>query len=131
MLISFVFLNACSSQQQYSSANEAIKFVENNITQIESLGDMNLNGIQPVSYKLTNDEIINVYDFGSEGKREVGKKLFEDSIQLLSSHAPIIYESGKYLVLYYSHADSKTWTPQLSETKYGKKIEKALKNIHD
>ncbi|OKP91084.1 hypothetical protein A3844_04405 [Paenibacillus helianthi] len=128
-LISLLFLIACSSQQKYSSANEAIKSLEKNITQIKSPGDKNLDGIQPVSYKLNNEEIIRVYDFGSEEKREIGKKFFEESIQLLSSHAPIVYQSGKYLVLYYSHVDSKTRTPKLNETKYGEKIEKALKSI--
>lgn len=128
-LISLLFLIACSSQQKYSSANEAIKSLDKNITQIESPGDKNLDGIQPVSYKLNNEEIIRVYDFGSEEKQEIGKKHFEESIQLLSSHAPIVYQSGKYLVLYYSHVDSKTRTPKLNETKYGEKIEKALKSI--
>jgi outer membrane murein-binding lipoprotein Lpp len=128
-LISLLFLSACSSQQKYSSANEAIKSLEKNITQIESPGDKNLDGVQPASYKLNNDEIIRVYDFGSEEKRDIGKKHFEESIQLLSSHAPIVYQSGKYLVLYYSHVDSKTRTPNVNETKYGEKIEKSLNSI--
>ncbi|ULO05970.1 hypothetical protein H1230_23420 [Paenibacillus sp. 19GGS1-52] len=115
-LIGLLFLSACSSQQKYSSAIEAIKSLEKNITQIESPGDKNLDGVQPVSYKLNNDEIIRVYDFGSEENRDIGKKHFEESIQLLSSHAPIVYQSGKYLVLYYSHVDSKTQTPKLNET---------------
>lgn len=129
-LISLLFLSACSSQQKYSSANEAIKSLEKNITQIKSPGDKNLDGVQPVSYKLNNDEIIRIYEFGSEENRDIGKKHFEESILLLSSHAPIVYQSGKYLVLYYSHVDSKTRTPKPNETKFGEKIEIALKSIN-
>jgi hypothetical protein len=129
MLIGLLFLSACSSQQKFSSPNEAIMSLEKNVTQIESPNDKILDGIQPVSYKLSNDEIIRVYDFGSEEKRDIGKKHIEESIQLLSSHAPIIYLSGKYLVLYYSNVDSKTQTPKLNETKYGEKINKALKSV--
>lgn len=64
-----------------------------------------------------------------EENRDIGKKHFEESIQLLSSQAPIVYQSGKYLVIYYGHVDSKTRTPKLNETKFGEKIEKALKSI--
>ncbi|MEK4042865.1 hypothetical protein NSU18_04320 [Paenibacillus sp. FSL H8-0048] len=127
--ISFLFLIACSSQPKYSNVNEAMMSLEKNITQIESPDDQMLEGIKPVSYKLSNKEIIEVYDFGSEEKREAGKKQFEESIQLLSSHAPIIYQSGNYLVLYYSLVDSKTQTPKLNETEFGVKIEKALNSM--
>jgi hypothetical protein len=126
-LISMLFLTACSSEQKYSSANEAINSLDNNIAQIESSGD--LDGVQPVSYKLNNDEIIEVYDFGSEDQRDISKKHFEESIQLLSSHAPIVYPSGQYLVLYYSHVDSEARTPKLNETEYGVRIEKALEGL--
>lgn len=128
-LIGLLFLSACSSQQKYPSANEAIQSLEKNITQIESPGDKNIDAVQPVSYKLSNDEIIRIYDFESEENRDIGKKHFEESIQHLSSHSPIVYQSGKYLVLYYSNTDSKTRTPKLNETKFGEKIEKALISI--
>lgn len=88
-----------------------------------------LEGIKPVSYKLSNEEIIKVYVFGSEKERENGTKHFEESIQLLSSHAPIVYQSGTYLVLYYALVDSKTRTPKLNETEFGVKIEKALNSM--
>lgn len=127
-LISLLLLSACSSQQKYSSVNEAIKSLENNITQIQSPEDK-IDGIPSVSYKLNNDEIIRVYDFGSEEKRDIGKEHFEESISLLSSHAPIVYQSGKYLVLYYSQVDSNTRTPKLNETMCGEKIEKALNSL--
>lgn len=128
-IISLLFLSACSSQQKYSSIYEAIESLEKNITQIESPKEKDINGVQPVSYKLNNDEIISVYDFGSEEMRDIGKVHFEESIQLRSSHQPIIYQSGKYLVLYYSHVNSKTRTPKLSETKFGEKIEIVLRSI--
>ncbi|MNC70858.1 hypothetical protein D3C75_1217130 [compost metagenome] len=90
---------------------------------------MNLNGVQPNSYQLPNDEVVSVYEFASEENRDAGNKHFEESTQLLSSHAPIVYQAGNYLVLYYSSFDSKARTPELNETTYGAKIEKALKNI--
>ncbi|MBP2111079.1 hypothetical protein [Paenibacillus silagei] len=127
--ISFLFLIACSSQQKYSNVNEAIMSLEKNITQIESPDDYILEGIKPVSYKLSNEEIIKVYAFGSEEQRESGLKHFEESIQLLSSHAPIVYQSGKYIVLYYALVDSKTRTPKLNEIEFGVKIEKALNSM--
>lgn len=129
ILFSLLFLIACSSQEKYPNLNEAINSLEKNITQIESPDDQLLEGIKPVSYKLSNEEIIKVYVFGSEEERESGTKHFEESIQLLSSHAPIIYQSGDYLVLYYSLADSKTQTPKLNETEFGVKIEKALNSM--
>ena len=129
ILFSLLFLVACSSQEKYPNVNEAIISLEQNITPIESSEDNTLEGVQPISYKLSNEEIIRVYDFGSEEKQKAGKEHFEESIQLLSSHAPIIYPSGDYLVLYYSLADSKTQTPKLNETVFGVKIEKALKRI--
>lgn len=109
--ISFLFLIACSSQQKYSNVNEAIMSLEKNITQIESPDDYILEGIKPVSYKLSNEEIIKVYAFGSEEKQESGLKHFEESIQLLSSHAPIVYQSGKYLILYYPSSIQKLEHP--------------------
>lgn len=129
ILFIFLFLIACSSQEKYPNVNEAIISLEKDITPIESSEDQILEGIQPVSYKLSNEEIIKVYDFGSEEQRKNGVKQFEESIQLLSSHAPIIYQSGNYLVLYYSLVDSKTRTPKLNETEFGVKIQKALNSI--
>lgn len=131
ILFIFLFLIACSSQEKekYPNVNEAIISLEKDITPIESSEDQILEGIQPVSYKLSNEEIIKVYDYGSEEQRKNGVKQFEESIQLLSSHAPIIYQSGNYFVLYYSLADSKTQTPKLNETEYGVKIQKALNSI--
>ncbi|SFM28287.1 hypothetical protein SAMN03159341_12413 [Paenibacillus sp. 1_12] len=126
---SLFLLSACSPQQKYTSVSEAIKSVEHNMTQIESSVEAHIDGIQPISYKLDNKEYIRVYEFGSKEKRDLGNKHFEEKIQLLSSHAPIVYQSGYYLVLYYSNANSTTRTPKLTETNYGEKIQKALISI--
>jgi hypothetical protein len=128
-VLSLFLLSACSSQQKYTSVSDAIKSIEHNITQIESSGETHLDGIQPISYKLVNNEFIRVYDFGSIEKRDLGNKHFEEKTQLLSSHAPIVYQSGNYLVLYYSNVNSTTRTPKLTETNYGEKIQKALNSI--
>jgi hypothetical protein len=128
-LFSLFLLSACSSQQKYTSVSEAIKSIEPNITQIESSVEARLDGIQPISYKLDNNEFIRVYDFDSKEKRDLGNKHFEEKIQPLSSHAPIVYKSGNYLVLYYSNVNSTTRTPKLTETNYGEKIQKALISI--
>ncbi|QQZ60479.1 hypothetical protein JI735_28950 [Paenibacillus sonchi] len=129
ILISFLFLSACSSQQGYSSAYEAISSIEENVTPTDSSSNMNLEGIQPSSYQLPNEEIISVYEFDSTEERDAGKKHFDESTQLLSSHAPIVYQAGNYLVFYYSSVASKFRTPEINETTYGAKIEKALKSI--
>ncbi|WP_261300511.1 membrane lipoprotein lipid attachment site-containing protein [Paenibacillus andongensis] len=128
-VLSMFLLSACSSQQKYTSVNEAVKSIEHNISQIESTVETHLDGIQPISYELVNNEFIRVYDFGSKEKRDLGNKHFEEKIQLLSSHAPIVYQSGNYLVLYYSNVNSTSRTPKLTETKYGEKIQKALNII--
>lgn len=121
---------------QTSSANEIIR-----ITIDEVLGSENisitehsnntdspmLDGIKPIIYKLDNTmETIMVYDFGSDEKRELGEKHFQERQQLLSSHAPIVYELKNYLILYYSDVVSNTSTPKLTETKYGEKLQKAF-----
>jgi hypothetical protein len=67
--------------------------------------------------------------FAPQPKRELGYKYFQEHQQLLSSHAPILYHPSHYLVLYYSNINSTTQTPKLTETKYGKKIQKAINNI--
>ncbi len=128
-VLSLFLLSACSSQQKYTSVSEAVKSIEHNITQIESTVETHLDGIQPISYKLGNNEFIRVYDFGSKEKRDLGNKHFEEKTQLLSSHTPIIYQSGNSLVLYYSNVNSTSRTPKLIETNYGEKIQKALNNI--
>ncbi|MDQ0875694.1 hypothetical protein QFZ77_004353 [Paenibacillus sp. V4I3] len=128
--LSLFWLSACSSQQKYTSVIEAIKSEGINITQIESPQEAQLNETNPLSYKLDNNEIIRVYDFGSKEKRELGKKRFQEHQQLLSSYAPIVYQTSNYLVLYYSNVNnSKTATPKLSETKYGEKIQKAINSV--
>lgn len=128
-LIMLLLLSACSSQQMNISSNEAIKSLEKDITQIQSPSDSVLDGIQPISYKLNNDEVIRVYEFGTVEKRDIGRKHFEEKTQLLSSHAPIIYEYGNYLVFYHSDVNSATRTPKLIETTYGEKIQKALESL--
>ena len=125
--LSLFLLSACSSQQKYTSVIEAIKSEGINITQIASPQEAQLDNIKPLSYKLdyNNNEIIRVYDFGSKDKREVGNKHFQEHQQLLSSYAPIIYQTSNYLVIYYSNAQ----TSKLTETKYGEKIQEAINSI--
>lgn len=129
-LVSLIFLSACSSQETVlSSAGEAIRSLDENVTLTNSSSYMDLEGEQPESYKLANGEVIVVYEFDSEAKREAGKKEFEKRTLLLSTHAPIVYQAGNYLALYYSTVDSNNRTPELKETKYGVKIEKSLQSI--
>jgi hypothetical protein len=124
-LLSLFWLSACSSQQKNTSVIEAIKSEGINITQIDSPKEAQLNDIKPLSYKLDNNEIIRVYDFGSKEKRELGNNLFNEHQQLLSSYSPFVYQPSNYLVLYYSNAA----TSKLTETKYGEKIQKAINSI--
>jgi hypothetical protein len=128
-VLSLLLLIACSSQQKYTSVIEAIKSEEINVTQIDSPEEAELDDIKPLSYKLDNNEIIRVYDFGSKEKRELGNKHFQEHQQVLSSHAPIVYQPSNFLVLYCSNANSTTQTPKLTETKYGEKMKKALNSI--
>ncbi|UKS26961.1 hypothetical protein LOZ80_36795 [Paenibacillus sp. HWE-109] len=128
--LSIFLLSACSSQQKYTSVIEAIKSEGINATSIDSPKETELNDIKPLSYKLDNNEIIRVYDFGSKEKRELGNKRFQEHQQPLSSYAPIVYQPSHYLVLYYSNVNnSKTATPKLTETKHGEKIQKAMNII--
>jgi hypothetical protein len=122
-------LSACSSQQKHASLIEALKSEGINITQIDSAKEASLDDIKPLSYKLDNNEMIRVYDFGSKEKRELGNKHFQEHQQFLSSHAPIVYQSSNYLFLYYSNANSTTQTPKLTASKYGEKIQKAINSI--
>jgi hypothetical protein len=128
-VLSLFLLSACSSQQKYTSVIEAMKSEEINITKIDSPKEAELDNIEPISYKLDNNEIIRVYDFGSKEKRELGNTHFQEHQQVLSSHAPIVYQPSNFLVLYYSNANSTTQTPKLTETKYGEKIKKAINSI--
>ncbi|MFC5703589.1 hypothetical protein ACFPVX_20075 [Cohnella faecalis] len=128
-LLSLFLLSACSSQKKYSSVIEAIKSEGINITQMESSMEVELDGIKSLSYNFDNNEIIRVYDFGSKEKRELGNKHFQEHQQILSSHAPIVYQTSSYLVLYYSNANLTTATPKLTETKYGERIQKAINSI--
>jgi hypothetical protein len=127
--LSWLVLSACSNQPKDVSAVETIKSEGLNITEINSPKETELDGIKPVSYKLDNNEIIIIYDFGSTEKQELGQKHFQEHQQILSSHAPIVYQASKYLILYYSNVNSTTQTPKLSETKFGEKIKKAIKRI--
>lgn len=124
---------------QTSSANEIIRITidevlssENiSITEHSNISDSpKLNGIKPIIYKLDNTlETIMVYDFDSEGKRELGEKHFQERQSFLSSHAPIVYKPNNYLILYNSGAVSNTSTPKLTETKYGVKLQKAFDRL--
>jgi hypothetical protein len=129
VFLSLFLMSACSSQQKYTSVIEAIKSKGINTTQIDSPKEAELDNIKPLSYKLDNNEIIRIYDFGSKEKLELGNKHFQEHQQILSSHAPIVYQPSNYLVLYYSNANSTTITPKLTETKYGEKIQKASNSI--
>lgn len=124
-----LLLSACSSEPKYTSVYEAINSIEKDITPIDPSAELKLEGVTPVSYKMHNDEVIRVYEFESADKREDANKQFDDNNQMISTHAPIIYHSGKILVLYYSHVDSKTRTPKKDETQYGEKIAQALKDL--
>lgn len=128
-LMSIFLLSACSSGQQYATAYEAILSLEENVNEVNSPAYVIIDGVQPKSYDLTGGEVVRVYDFGTDAKRDEGKKRFEDSIALSSTHAPLIYEAGNYLVLYYSNAVSESRTPKVNETKYGEKIENVLNSI--
>ncbi|TDF95082.1 hypothetical protein [Paenibacillus piri] len=125
-LLSLLLFNACSSKQKYTSVIEAIKSEGIQVTSVESPKEAELQNVSPLSYKIDNDEIIRVYDFGSKEKRELGMKQFQERQQVLSSHAPIAYEVRDYFILYYSASPSKTQTPKLAETKYGTQIQKAM-----
>lgn len=130
--LSLLVLTACSTQQQRAaSLAEVIGSERIGITELQEITDSSiLNGIKPVRYKLDNTlETIIVYDFGSKENRELGQKHFQESQQLLSSHAPIVYKAQNYLILYYSGVDSKTQTPKLTETVYGEKLQKAFNRI--
>lgn len=130
--LSLLLLTACSNQQQKAeSLAEAIRSEGIGITELQKVTEISeLDGITPVRYKLENTlETIVVYDFGSKEKRELGQKHFQERQQLFSSHAPIVYKTQNYLVLYYSGFDSKTQTPKLAETEYGEKLQKAFKRI--
>lgn len=132
-VLSLFLLSACSSEQKYTSVIEAIKSEEINITQIDSSEEAELDGIKPLNYKLDNNEIVIVYDFGSKEKREIGYKRFQEYQKLSSTSPPIVYQSSNYLIFYYYHIDinanSTAQTPNLTETKYGEKIKKALNSI--
>jgi molybdopterin-biosynthesis enzyme MoeA-like protein len=89
-----------------------------------------LAGITPMGYKLDDTvEAILVYDFGSEEKRVLGEKQFQERQKFLSSYGPIVYKFEHYLILYYSDVASRTPTPELAETKYGEKLQKAINRI--
>lgn len=129
ILISLLVLSACSNEPKDVSVAESVKSEGMSITEMNSPKETELDGIMPVSYKLDNDEILIVYDFGSTEKEELGQKQFQEHQQKLSSHAPIVYQASQYLILYYSNVDSTTQTAKLSETMYGEKIKKAIKHI--
>ncbi|MGF7048131.1 hypothetical protein J2T13_002638 [Paenibacillus sp. DS2015] len=128
-VVSLFLLSSCSSQQKYTSVIEAMNSEEINIIQIDSPKEAELNEIKPLIYKLDNNEIIRVYDFGSQEKRELGYIHFQEQQQFLSSHAPIVYQPSHLLILYFSNTNSTTQTPKLTETKYGEKIKKALDSL--
>jgi hypothetical protein len=124
-----LLMSACSTQQKKVSAVEVIKSEGIQLTEIQSSNDTDLDGIKPMRYKLDSEEIIMVYDFGSNEKRELGEKHFQEHQQILSSYAPIVFKADHYLVLYYNNVNSTTATAKLTETKYGEKIQKAINQI--
>ncbi|MDQ0196723.1 hypothetical protein [Paenibacillus wynnii] len=128
-IFSLILLSSCSSNQKDNSVIEAMKSQEIKLTEVESPKDAEIDDIKPLVYKLDNNDTLRVYDFGSEEKQELGYKHFYEQQQMLSSHAPIIFQQRNFLVLYYSNANSKTQTPKLSETKYGDKIKKGLNSL--
>ncbi len=131
LMISVVVLSACSKQQQhsdvsivYSIATEGIHLTETKIP-----AENELDGIIPVSFQLDNEEIIRVFEFDSTDQRELAQQHFQENQRILSSHAPIMYMTHQYLVLYYSNVNTLTQTPKLSETPYGIQIDKVIKQI--
>ncbi|KGE20758.1 hypothetical protein [Paenibacillus wynnii] len=127
--LNFFLLSSCSPVQKYTSVIEAIESQEINLTEVESPKNAEMDDIKPLSYTLDNNDILRVYDFGTEETRELGYKHFYERQQSLSSHAPIIFQPGNFLVLYYSNASPTTQTPKLSETKYGAQIKKGLTSL--
>lgn len=127
--ISLFVLSACSNQEEHVSIVDSMESEAIQLTEMKTANDTELNDIVPISYQLENGEVIKVYQFVSEDQRELGQQQFQENQQLLSSHSPIMYDAKNFLVLYYSNVNSATQTPELSETTYGKQIEKAIKQI--
>jgi hypothetical protein len=128
-LLFLLILTACSLQPQASSIPEVLKAEGVTLSEIDPTQDNELDGVKPRRFKLDNEEMIHVYSFSSAEKQKLGFKQFQEHQQLLSSHAPIVYQANPYLILYYNNADSKTQTAQISETKYGEKIQRAINQI--
>lgn len=122
-------INACSTQPSEASVADNLRSKGIHLNEFNSSAKPELNSIKSTSYKLDNDEILIIYDFGSVEKREQGLKLFQEHQQILSSHAPIVYQTAQSLTLYYSKVASNTQTPKHNETKYGEDIQKALKSM--
>ncbi|OAB37052.1 hypothetical protein PMSD_09615 [Paenibacillus macquariensis subsp. defensor] len=129
LMISVVILSACSKQQSDVSLVESITSAGIDLTETKSPAESELDGILPLSYQLDNEEVIRIFEFDSTDQRELGQEHFTKNQQILSSHAPIIYQTHQYLVLYYSNVDTLTQTPGLSESTYGIQIDNVIKKI--
>jgi len=128
-MISVVILNACFKQQSDVSIIDSITSDGIHLTETKSPAESELDGILPISYQLDNEEVIRIFEFDPADQRKLGQEHFTKNQQVLSSHAPIIYQTHQYLVLYYSNVDTLTQTPELSETTYGIQIDNVIKKI--
>ncbi|WP_146767177.1 hypothetical protein [Paenibacillus sp. YN15] len=90
-----------------------------------------MEGVIPESYFLENGDEIKAYHFLTEEARMLGVKQFQQHQLLFSSHAPLLFQAGNDLVLYYSKDSGKssTQTPNINETKYGNGIKKAVDKL--
>lgn len=125
-------LGACSSQPKSALQSPADAFRAEGIafTQIQLTGNaLELQGVNPLDYKLDNGEIVSVYAFDSAAKREAGYQDFLKHQQIQSSHAPIVFEAGSFLVTYRNNVNSSTQTAKLSDTQYGEKIRQAVLRV--
>lgn len=128
VVIAMSILSGCSSESAYTTVLEAIESIDD-IKRVETPADIELAGIKPQSYQLDNSELIRVYDFGTEKKRELAYEDFAQKQLILSSYGPLVYRTGGFLILYYSDAAAGTPTPKASQTSYGEQIENLLRQV--
>lgn len=131
-ILSMLMLAACSSQPKaaFQSIPDALRAEGITYTEMQSGGStLKLQGVEPLNYKLENGEVVTVYAFDSAAQREDGYQDYLKHQQFQSSHAPIVFETGSFLVLYVNKADSSAQTAEVSETQYGEKIGQAVKRI--
>lgn len=142
-LLTFLLLSACSSPDDNQtrielthsekgvkvSVVEAIKAQGIALTDSDSPEETELVGTKGVSYKLDNDDNVSIYYFDTLEQREEAYKQHIERQMIMSSHAPIVYQTNLQLILYYSNTDSTTPTPKLAETTYGDKIQKAVQSV--